>query len=435
MADYKVKRPYFTMTNKNALIVAAAVSVAGVVSAETMDRPNGIKIGQRMTLMPYVAVSATYDSNVGARSGRRLSSQDEEGDVMWTVNPGLGLTYDAENWSLRFNAHYNYHAYCKEHKSLGVTEGNQHSYGQDLRWNWSNAAGNERGWTLMVMESFKQITMADDFSAGDGNSYNADRRQAQVAAALQRRFNEQIHGDLNTSYYWLDYNGVDNGKYGSLYGWKRWTVGGEFGYAPSKWTDFLVSASYQGYDQDNSRSSLGSYRGLSGSSDGFSVQAGIGSWATERITYRLLAGWSRFEYAGASADNGFVYTATGRWKIGETWQMMLLGSSYYQPSERDYGSSTRVDSLSWGLVKMLVRGKLRASLDLSYRHENHDYVWSGGYDIDFLTGRFGLDYTLNRFAALFTYFEYQNASSDEGSETYSYDYDRWRVTTGIRFTY
>jgi hypothetical protein len=73
---------------------------------------------------------------------------------------------------------------------------------------------------------------------------------------------------------------------------------------------------------------------------------------------------------------------------------------------------------------------------LTYRHEKHDYVYSSsGYDIDFLTGRFGLDYTLNRFAALFAYFEYQKATSDKSTDYYSYDYDRWRVTTGIRFTY
>jgi hypothetical protein len=288
----------------------------------------------------------------------------------------------------------------------------------------------------MIMESFKQITMADDFSAGDGNSYNADRRQLQFAGAVQRRFNEQFHGDINSSYYWLDYNGVGNGRYASLYGWDRWTVGGEFGYAPTKWTDFLVSANYQGYNQDNVNSSHAYSRRLSRNSDGYSLQMGIGSRATERISYRLLAGWSRFDYAGESSDDGFVYTATGRWKIGQTWQMMLLASSYYQPSERDYGSSTRVDSLSWGLVKMLVRGKLRANLDVTYRHEKHDYVYSSsGYDIDFLTGRFGLDYTLNRFAALFAHFEYQKATSDKSTDYYNYDYDRWRVTTGIRFTY
>jgi hypothetical protein len=412
-----------------------AALIAGV-GAETMDRPSGIKIGQHMTLKPYVSVSATYDSNVGARAGRRSANQDEEDDVTWSVNPGLGLAYDAENWSLLLNAYYTYHDYCKNHKNLGVTEGDNHSYGQDLRWQWSNSSGNERGWTLMVMESFRQITMADDFTAGDGNSYNADRRQLQFAAAVQRRFTETIHGDVNTSYYLLDYNGVGNGKYASLYGWQRWSVGGELGYSPTKWTDFLVSVGYQGYEQDNVKGNNAASRYLSSNSDGLTFQAGIGSYATERISYRLLAGWSRFEYGDASSNDGFVYTATGRWQIGQTWQMMLLGSSYYQPSERTYGASTRVDSLSWGLVKTLVRGKLRATLDLSYRHELHEYALSSGdYDIDFLTGRIGLDYTLNRFAALFGYFEYQKATSDESVGMYNYDYDRWRVTTGIRFTY
>ena len=438
MADYKMSGLDFKMKKYSISALLTALALAGSVYGETMDRPSGIKIGQRMTLRPYVSVAATYDSNVGARNGRRSVGQKEEDDVIWSVNPGLTLEYSAETWSLNLGGYYTYHAYCDDHDNLGVTEGNNHSYGQDLRFNWSNNQGNDHGWTLILFESFRQITMADDLSAADGSNYNADRRQFQFAGALKHQFNNYVHGDINTSYYWLDYNGVGNGKHASLYGWQRWTVGSEFGYAPTKWTDFLISVNYQGYDQDNTRHApKGSRYDLSNQSDGFSVQAGFGSSATERITYRLLAGWSRFEYADVSSDNGFVYTASGHWKIGETWQMMLLGSSYYQPSERDYGTSTRVDSLGWGLVKMLVRGKLRASLDLSYRHERHDYVYDAGdYDIDFLTGRFGLDYMLNRFAALFANFEYQKATSDEASSSnYNYDYDRWRVTTGIRFTY
>ncbi len=43
------------------IAVALLVAVASA-QAEMMDRPEGIKIGQRLTLKPYVAFSATYDS-------------------------------------------------------------------------------------------------------------------------------------------------------------------------------------------------------------------------------------------------------------------------------------------------------------------------------------------------------------------------------------
>ena len=104
------------------------------------------------------------------------------------------------------------------------------------------------------------------------------------------------------------------------------------------------------------------------------LQAGVGTHATERISYRLTGGWSRFEYAGgAKTLNGFTYQGASSWQMTDRWTMMLLASSYYQPSEQEYGSAVRVDSFGWGLGHAMVRGKLNATFDLNYRHEKREY--------------------------------------------------------------
>ena len=419
------------MTMKSRLLAFAAVLCAASASAEVMDKPAGFKIGQRMTLRPYVSFMATYDSNVGSRH------DDKEGDVMWTVNPGFGLDYIAENWNLNLNAFYNYRAYCR---SSSTTDHNHHTYGESLRWNWTDSKGGEKGWSLMLAESYNRITMADDMTA-NGGSYNADHEQFQISGAVQRRFNEMWHGDVNVSYYWLDYDN-DNRSYSSLYGWQRWTVGAEAGFAPSKWTDIILAAGYHGYTQDNAgryRRNDGSTRRISSSSNGYTIQGGLGSYATERISYRLLAGFSRFEYGnGAKSKNGFTYSASGNWKISDTLSTMLLATSYYQPSEREYASASRVDSLSWGIAKSLIRSKLNATFDIVYRRETHEHVGtsSGNYVLDIISGRIGLSYTLNRFIRLFSYAEYLNSWNDHSSDRGgAYDYDRWRVTGGLSLTY
>ena len=79
---------------------AVAAALAGSGFAEVLDRPTGIKIGQRLTLKPYVSLSVAYDSNVNASQ----SSGGSKGDVLWRVNPGFNLDYKAENWSLLLNA-------------------------------------------------------------------------------------------------------------------------------------------------------------------------------------------------------------------------------------------------------------------------------------------------------------------------------------------
>ncbi len=98
---------------------------------------------------------------------------------------------------------------------------------------------------------------------------------------------------------------------------------------------------------------------------------------------------------------------------------------------------TRVDAISWGLGHAMVRGKLNATLDINYRHEKREYThyYASDYDEDILTGRVGLNYTINRFVSAFTNLEYQMDWIGSNSYRPSYDYDRWRWTVGMRLTY
>lgn len=412
-------------------LVLSAVGIAAVAGADVMERPVGIRIGQRMCLKPYISFSAIYDSNVDNR-------KDGDDDVIWHVNPGLSLEYKAENWMLVANAYYQYNAYSKDHANSSSY--NYHAFGEDVMYRWTDSTPGEPGWSLMLAESYKRLNNLEDMNTQSG-SYCSDRDEAKLAAAFERRFSHGLHADVNTSYYWLKYHNDNEGAYG-LYGWQRWLIGGELGWALSKWTDILLAGSYQGYKQDNTSSKYysGDYGNFSNESDGYTLQAGIGSYATDRITYRVLGGISHFEYAdGLATADGFSYTMTGNWKISDRWTTMLLATSYYQPNEHEYASATRVDLLSWGIAHTMVRGKLAATADLCYRRETHEYSATGAYDydLDIMTFRAGLNYTINRYLALFVQAEYRRSISDGGSSGRGdyLDYDRFRGSLGVRFTY
>ena len=414
--------------NKTAFLMAGLAIVGLSAYGEIIERPSGIKLGQRMTLKPYVSMSVSYDSNVEATSG---TAGANEGDVLWSISPGLSLDYRGERSALLLSGYYNYRSYTKSE----FDRYNGHSFGEDLRFNWSNVDRGEKGWSLILGQSFQQYNSADEMTLANGQNYSSDTRQFQISGAVQRQFNERWHGNLNASYYWLDYMNDTKNQY-AYYGWDRWLVGAEAGFAPSKWTDILLSGGYMGYEQDNMEGSR-----FGGSSDGWTIQGGLGSYMTERISYRALAGWSRFNYAntGDSTD-GFVYTLSGNWKIGETWNTMLLASSYYQPSERQQSTKSRVDAVSWGVAKSLIRGKLRLTCDIRYRHETNEYVGNAfnnsDYSLDIVTGRIGADYSFNRILAVFASAEYQRSFNDESDrDNGAYDYDRWRVTGGFRLSY
>jgi len=257
----------------------------------------------------------------------------------------------------------------------------------------------------------------------------------QFQTGVQRRFNEMTHSELSANYYYLNYDNDTSGEMPAMYGWQRWSANLSAGVAPSQWTDIIGMVGYQGFSQDNTAKS-----NIGRNSQGYTAQFGLGSYMTERISYRALAGWSRFEYGNnSSASDGFVYTLSGHWKIGQTWTMMLMATSYYQPSERELSTKSRIDAGSWGLVKTMIRGKLRASLDATYRHETQETALQDNredYNIDIASVRLGFNYTLNRFFTLFTYGEYQRSWNDHSEQKYGYaDYDRWRITGGIRLTY
>ena len=412
------------MKAKSIFSLASVATVAMAASADVMDRPQGIPIGEHLTLRPYVSLSYTYDSNVDSTKHSKAGSQ-------WVVNPGLGVRYLSENWKVDGAAWYEYHAYNRYTHQL-----NSSSFGEFLKLDWADSLPNERGWRVMFNERFQQIAQDDDMSNDNGRGVGRDRKQFQANGLIERRINQYWHADVESTYYLLDYdNNVK--KYAPLYGWKRATVGGEIGFAPSKWTDFIVAADYQWYWQDNGGTQTG--RTIKSDSRGWSLMGGIATRATERIEYRILGGWSRFDYAeGADHINGWTYQVSGKWQIDNTLSLMVLGSSYYQPSEYEYGTALKVYSMSAGLAKSFVRGKVTGTFDMSFRREDREYSEYANYDYtrDIWTTRLGVNYVLNRFLTAFGRIEYQfSDTTGEHIGGHYYDYDRWRATVGMRLTY
>ena len=412
-------------------VLLTALSAGGMLQAEIADRPQGFKIGQRLTLRPYVSFDFTWDSNGDQQ-------HDADSATSWFINPHLDLIYKADRFNADLGVFYGYRAYDSE-----MRRRNGHDYGENLRLSWTSAGMNEKGWTVLLTERYQRVSEDDDIRNNNGLGLWRQRSEFMIDGAVQRRFTEKLHAAVNGGYYYLDYDN-DNESYQNLYGWQRLTAGAEIGYAASRWTDILLAGSYQSYTQDNSSDLSGAseYYGTNNryarESDGYSVEAGLQSYATERISYRAMAGWSRFSYSrGESTCDGFIYSLSADWKISDTWNTMLLAQSYYQPSEREFGAANRVDSVSWGIAHAMIRRKLNATFDAAYRRETREYtdVSSWDYDEDIFSFRLGFDYTFNRFLAVYLRGEYQAALFDGGVGGVDRDYDRFRVTLGFRLQY
>lgn len=421
------------------LMFLAVVFVAGVSFAAESDRPRGFTFGesQRLTLKPYVALSYTWDSNRDSVKHAKRSST-------WVVNPGFSLDYKNDNLQISGSAYYQYHAYSAHYTS----QLNESSYGETFRVNWANSLPNEKGWKLSISEIFQRISQDDDMTEHGGRGIGRDRQSLNVSGVLERRLTERLHANLNGQYYYLDYDNNIN-KYGALYGWDRWGVGADAGYMFSRYLDVFIGADYTSYRQDNHRDLLRAIdfedetskgRRYKNGSEGWSLMIGVATRATEKLTYHARAGWSHFEYAGVYQSNGFVYQLDASWRIDEEgrWRTFLRGSSHYQPSEREYGSARKVYSLGWGLTHSMLMNRLDASLDLNFRKEDSVYAdyRSADYNEYIVTARVGLTYHLRHYLSIYGRAEVQAMDiNDGGSWQEYYDYNRFRVTVGVRLTY
>ena len=290
----------------------------------------------------------------------------------------------------------------------------------------------ERGWSLILSEKYRYTDQSDALGSGDGRGVWRDREALDASGVIQRRFTERLHAEVMGQYNWLDYKN-DTGKYAPLYGWSEWSAGAQAGYAASKWTDLLVAGGYSHYTQKKGRG----YRNYSNESQVWTVQAGLGTHATEKITYRALMGASWLEYGGHSnADSGWTYSLDANWRITRQLQVSALGKSYYQPSERTLGQAIKVYSLSGGLSYLTLGDKMTLTANVAWRYEDTCYndrylAYGNDFDETILSFRLGADYVINRWMSIFAAFTWE----EEWCDVRAYGYDRFRGTIGMRFHY
>lgn len=404
------------------LTIATFAVVPALIAGESVaDKPQGFRFfNQHLTIKPYVALSYTYDSNID-------TTRSEEGDSIFCVQPGADFEWKGERWALVGSLWYRRNAYCKYSNEMG-----ENSFGESLAYKWTTSKQNEKGWSLILAEKYRYTDQADALGSGDGRGIWRDREAFDISGAIQRRFTERLHSTVLAQYNWLDYKN-DTGKYAPLYGWQSWSVGAEAGYAASKWTDLILAGGFSHYTQKGGHG----YRNYSNDSKVWTIQAGIGTHATEKITYRALMGASWLDYGGHSnADCGWTYSLDANWRITRQLQFSALGKSYYQPSERTRGQAMKVYSLSGGFSYLTLGDKMTLSANLAWRYDetcyNDRYLGYGNdFDEQILSARLGADYTINRWMSVFAYITWEEEWCDERA----YDYNRFRGTIGMRFHY
>lgn len=403
----------FNMERKTLFLTTAASCclMVGVAAAASDAEHNGFHYND-LSIRPYVNLTYRYNSNVD-------SDKAENDDSSFTVNPGVDLSYTGNNWGVSGKGFYSYRWY-KTYDEL-----NSERYGENAKIYFES----ERGWKLAFGESYVR-KQEDDSIVDGGRGIYRDSEQLEFSGAFSYQLSEYTGIALSAMYTDLDYKRTAN-KYAPMYGWDEWSGEIELSRKLTEKSNFLVAGGMQTYRSD------GAGRGVNNRSTGYTAMAGFGSRATERITYRALAGAMFFDYANSDSCNGWTYRLNSNWVINKKLALSVQGSNYYQPSERQMNQASEVYTLSAGLTYRPIKS-VTTNLDVAYRREEDEYNTYRRYSADredTVSGRFRVSYQLLRNslinADIYGSIEYNNRFADRSE----YEFDRYCATVGLKLYY
>lgn len=396
--------PNLISLSRSTTFVCLTVALAGPALSQ---ESRGLRFNN-MTVSPFVNVEYRYDSNVN------YSNSGKEDDCVLRVNPGVDLSYQGDMWGLKGNGWYSYDWYNK------LDRLNSGSYGESLEFYRESA----KGWRLMLGQNYVRSSQSDSLTEDSGRGLWRDRDQFDFQGALSYQFSERTAATLSGMYSDLSYAN-DSNQYYPLYGWTEWSFGLELSRKLSEKSNFLLSGSYQQYTSDGATT-------VDDSSKGYTLHAGIGSRATERIRYHLLTGASWFEYGESDMVVGWTYSADASWVINKKLAASLAGSSHFQPSERESNQSIQAYVLSMGLTYKPTH-LLTTRFDVAYRREEEqeDSGALGANTDDRYSLRARADYQLMRYVTVYGGVEYEDQMSDDSESEFA----RYRASLGLNFRY
>ena len=397
-----------TQNSSCVLIGIISMSMAVLGAFAQQEKPYGFKINN-LTISPYVNLEATWDSNVDLNT--------REYDDWWlTINPGVDLTYTGNDWGLSGNLWYSYDKYME------YDELDEPRYGESLKGYWESP----KGVRLVLGQSYMKSKSNDSILDG-GHGVWRERDYLDFQGALSYQMGERTGMTLSGHYSDLNYKN-NSEKYGHLYGWDEWTVGLELARKLTEKSNLLLSGTYQEYQSAGAKDDR-----FKNGSEGFSLMAGLGSRATERITYRALTGASWFNYGDQGNIVGWTYSLDVNWVINNKLAATVVGSSYFQPSETEVNQSMQVYTMSGGLTYRPAR-RLSLRGDVAYRRETDEYS-RAGYSAKMVDNIWSVrgraTYQMQRHVSIYAGLEY----TDWESEEKNHEYDRILATLGVNFRY
>jgi hypothetical protein len=400
-----------TRTFSYAALCIGFLFTCALGTASFAQDTHGFRYNNLM-VAPYVNLEYAYDSNVDRNKA-------EDADSILSISPGVDLSYTGNEWGLSGNAWFGYDRYV----AFPVLD--ETRYGESLTFYRESA----KGWRVTLGQKYLKSSQADSIIDG-GQGLWRDRELFELTAAAAYQVTEKTGITLTGLFSDLYYANEQNPqkKYEPLYGWQEYGMGLEVARKLTEKSNLLLSGNYTEYITDGS---TGAKAGAGDSSVGYSLMAGVGSRATERISYHALTGMDMFTYGGGEKLTGWTYSLDANWIISKKLAASIAGSSFFQPSEREANQAMQVYALSTGLSYRPMR-KLTTRFDVAFRREENafDAIGQTASTEDRYSARARADYQLKKYMSVYCGLEYEEQMSSA-----SQSFVRYRGSLGLSFRY
>lgn len=440
------------MKNRISVLIATTVLAFPMMQrtlAETEE--GGVWVGPA-NLSPTLTIGVFYESNPDevSDSRRKIMRQTfierygkdrDESAVGFNVTPGILLHVPGNQWSLKGSVHFTYE------KDDSDFSRDPRDWDQSLLLQGTTDGG--LGWRLGQTWQRLNYSRFDDFSQDD-------REALSFLFGLDKELTDKSGATLSGSYRNLDYK--DRELYDRDYYNLR--LGGRHQLTDK--SNLMLSLGYSESQGDYRRrydSEGNPYRGSRSKSRSYSAQAGVGSRATEKISYTAMLGlallktdYSADPFTGEQPRNKdkyrLSYLLSGNWKASERLTFNLNGNTSYESSEDVLDNSLMAYTITGRADYRLYR-RIRLSAGVSYRYEEflrrvavyenvngNPYVGTdegrGRSRNDDQVNIFGdITYGINRYASAFLNAIY----SETSSSIKEFDYDRYRISAGVALQY
>ncbi len=418
---------------------------------------TGIWLG-RVNISPTLSASVFYDNNPDEvnKARKRVMEETiderynkrryEDSTVGFNIRPGLLINVPGNSWSLSGGVHYLY-------------ERDDSDYSRKPK-DWSEnltlrgKTDGETSWSIGQSLSKLSYQEYDEFSQDD-------RLAIGVHGGLGKQWTDKTRTTLGLTFRRVDYD--DD----LLYDTDAYRINLSFDHrlTDKSYGILSLAAGFNRADYSSVPELEGRARRSNGKSDfsQYSLQAGVGSRATDKITYRALIGMAMLvpDYKEERLDDNTTsgksyndneydlsYDLSANWQATDRITVSVAGRSLYESSEDVRNSAVQTYTLSCNASYRLLR-RWRLGGGVSYRREEYIRKVASSSDPESRYGYMGTEvngrkrdddqvnlhanvtFGLNRYASLFANGLYSMTSSS----IEAFEFDRYRLSAGIALQY